>query len=97
MEDMVKRMVVKSLYNWKTLILVLILFKLIEFYTTPFGGGFSGFPFDTFTHTSVFPVPDDFEKECNIFGIVLNLFIYYLCSVLMVSSFSLIRNYKNKP
>ena len=71
MEDMVKRMVVKSLYNWKTLILVLILFKLIEFYTTPFGGGFSGFPFDTFTHTSVFPVPDDFEKECNIFGIVL--------------------------
>ncbi len=76
-----KNSILKSLYDWRVLLAVMILYFSIELFTTPFGGGSSGFPFNTCTHGSI----ADFQGECNWNNIVLNLFIYYTVSVFILT------------
>lgn len=76
-----KNSIIKSSYDWKVFVIVIVLFFLIELFTTPFGGGSSGFPFNTCTHGSVI----GFKGECNWLNIMLNLFGYYIVSVLVLS------------
>lgn len=73
--------IIKSMYDWKALVIVIVLFFLIEFFTTPFGGGNSGFPFETCTHGSTIA----FKSECSWSNITLNLTIYYVISVLIIT------------
>lgn len=75
-----KKSIIKSLYDWRILIAVFVLYRAIEFFTTPFGGGSSGFPFKTCTHGSVI----GFQGECDGKNIILNLLSYYIVSVLIL-------------
>lgn len=74
-----KKLIIESLYNWKVFLAVIILFFLIEIFTTPIGGGYSGFPLNTCTHGSII----SFKAECNWINILLNLLGYYIISVLI--------------
>ncbi len=76
-----KNSILKSLYDWRVLLAVVILYSSIEFFTTPFGGGSSGFPFNTCTHRSIIGS----QGECNWVNIVMNLFVYYVVSVFILT------------
>jgi hypothetical protein len=80
-----KKSFVKSLYDWKTFVFVILIFSFIEIGTSPFGRGYTGFPFNTCTAGSTVLDNDGHAiggGECNYFNIIFNLIIYYIVIVI---------------
>lgn len=80
-----KKSILKLFYDWKIFLIVIVLYFIIEFLTTP-AGGFSGFPLKTCPHFGGF-APQAVggfapQAECSSVNVVLNLFIYYIVLVI---------------